>query len=522
MKKPTFLFFFLFVTQIISSQTYTCDNFNTFSVQKVPINNSFVTYENITYECFGSLKIQIIWKTQDDGDPNTLHIDYEDIINFKLEFEFWDRQIEEYTSYTRIINKNEFPPIGSYGDINLIKEYPDTFLLGQSSSGLVQTFTVRLSVEVDPTAVPTGTPHILYPWPSSSATKTLTLCNTAPDSDGDGHFDSQDNCPDISNPDQADNDNDSVGNVCDNCLENSNANQLDNDNDGLGDVCDSDDDNDGLLDSVDNCPTQFNPDQSDVDNDGIGDVCDDSDGNNSLPNLTLSGFTVDVGGTTYDVFEDSDNVPVFRKDQNHVFDITIENNDEGNATSSPYEILVSTSDQNPYTNTSSNYYTFRDDNAGSINGNSEKTDTYSTYLYENIAGMQLEEDTSYYMHITIDLDDDIEESDESDDDNWKYLKFEYQESAGRMVYLNLGYGGLIEIPLNNNIRIERSGMKKLTNLKIYNLYNPSSPIVNHSVYDGQTISISSLPSGFYVVHINDRYVKKFKKFRKTIQFEPMK
>ena len=348
------------------------------------------------------------------------------------------------------------------------------------------------------------------------------MCSAAADSDGDGHLDSQDNCPNTSNPDQADNDNDSVGNVCDNCPENSNANQLDNDNDGLGDVCDSDDDNDGVLDSVDNCPTQYNPDQSDVDNDGIGDVCDDSDGNNSLPNLTLSGFTVEVGSTTYDVFEDSDNVPVFRKDQNHVFDITIENNDDGNATSSPYELLVSTSNQNPSTNTSSNYYTFRNDNAGSINGNSEKTDTYSTYLYENIAGMQLEEDTSYYMHITIDLDDDIEESDESDDDNWKYLKFEYKEPAGRMVYLNLGYGGLIEIPMNNNIYVERSGMKILTNLKIYNLYNPSSPIVNQSVYDGQTISISSLPSGFYVVHINDRYVKKFKKFRKTIQFEPMK
>jgi len=48
---------------------------------------------------------------------------------------------------------------------------------------------------------------------------------TAPDSDDDGIFDAQDNCPDISNDDQ-----------------------LNNDHDTQGDVCDDDDDNDGLTD----------------------------------------------------------------------------------------------------------------------------------------------------------------------------------------------------------------------------------------------------------------------------------
>lgn len=486
MKKPIFLFLFLFVTQIISSQTYTCDNFDRFEVNGNSIvSPKFVSYGGVDYACFTHLTVFIRWNDNDDGDPNTLHIDYEDIINFKLEFDFFDIGIQEYITFTEIINKNEFSP-DSNGNITLRKEFSSSLVLNQSPTGVVRSFSVKLAVEVNPTAVPTGTSFILYPWPFNNYIWTIEMCSPSvpSDGDGDGYLDNEDNCPNTYNLNQADNDN--VGNACD------------------------------------NCPTQYNPDQSDVDNDGIGDVCDDSDGNNSLPNLTLSGFTVEVGSTTYDVFEDSDNVPIFRKNQNHVFDITIENNDDGNATSSPYEILVSTSNQNPYTNTSSNYYTFRNDNAGSINGNSEKTDTYSTYLYENIAGMQLEEDTSYYMHITIDLDDDIEESDESNDDNWKYLKFEYKESAGRMLYLNLGYGGLIDIPLNNNIYVERSGMLTLPNLKIYNLYNSSSPITNQSVYDGQTLSISYLPIGFYVVHINDRYVKKFKKIRKTIQFEPMK
>ncbi len=60
-----------------------------------------------------------------------------------------------------------------------------------------------------------------------------------------------DNCPDVSNPDQAD-----------------------ADGDGIGNACDADEDNDGVLDIVDNCPYTLNPDQADSDQDGIGDVCD--------------------------------------------------------------------------------------------------------------------------------------------------------------------------------------------------------------------------------------------------------
>jgi len=129
----------------------------------------------------------------------------------------------------------------------------------------------------------------------------------APDSDGDGIGDCDDNCPTVPNPGQEDADGDGIGDVCDDCTDTDsdgfgdpgfpantcaldncpdlpNPGQEDADADGIGDACDSctDLDNDGYghpdfynpgCDN-DNCPELYNPDQEDVDLDLVGDSCD--------------------------------------------------------------------------------------------------------------------------------------------------------------------------------------------------------------------------------------------------------
>jgi hypothetical protein len=59
------------------------------------------------------------------------------------------------------------------------------------------------------------------------------------DTDGDGIPDSDDNCPNVFNPDQLDSDGDGIGDACDNCIETPNPDQADSDGDGIGDVCDA-------------------------------------------------------------------------------------------------------------------------------------------------------------------------------------------------------------------------------------------------------------------------------------------
>jgi beta propeller repeat protein len=104
-------------------------------------------------------------------------------------------------------------------------------------------------------------------------TEVVSTATAQADTDGDGRYDPQDNCPSVANADQLDGDADNKGNVCDSC-----PNDPANDSDG-----------DGICGDVDNCPTVKNPDQANLDGDVYvannpltgGNACDqdaDSDG----------------------------------------------------------------------------------------------------------------------------------------------------------------------------------------------------------------------------------------------------
>ncbi len=130
----------------------------------------------------------------------------------------------------------------------------------------------------------------------------VTYDVVALDDDGDGIPNSQDNCPDDSNPDQLDTDNDGDGDECDDNPNDSNDNGIDDDNecpndpntelsgvdvdaDGIDDACDNliDTDGDGIADTDDLCPGFTDPSPysqtDDLDGDGNGNACDtDMDG----------------------------------------------------------------------------------------------------------------------------------------------------------------------------------------------------------------------------------------------------
>ncbi len=97
-------------------------------------------------------------------------------------------------------------------------------------------------------------------------------------SDNDGVADSDDNCPDTTNPGQEDVDNDGIGDACDTCPNDEN----------------NDADSDGLCGDVDNCPAQWNPNQADTDGDGIGDACDPDTIYGTISGYIQAGVTVGI------------------------------------------------------------------------------------------------------------------------------------------------------------------------------------------------------------------------------------
>ena len=112
--------------------------------------------------------------------------------------------------------------------------------------------------------------------------------NLIPDKDGDGINNSEDNCPDVANADQANADGDSMGDACD----------TDKDNDGEPNATDVDDDNDGLIEIA--TAAELNNMRHDLAGHSYDDEADDGAGNEGstagAPTSTTTLCTIETSG----------------------------------------------------------------------------------------------------------------------------------------------------------------------------------------------------------------------------------
>lgn len=126
----------------------------------------------------------------------------------------------------------------------------DVFIPETSSQGTLEQLTSTL-FDANPDRVLWFESFMSRVEVADSASCEVASAPPAPDADGDGVADANDNCPATPNPSQEDGDSDGFGDACDNCIARANPGQRDTDNDNYGNICDADLNNDRFVNSLD-------------------------------------------------------------------------------------------------------------------------------------------------------------------------------------------------------------------------------------------------------------------------------
>lgn len=182
----------------------------------------------------------------------------------------WGRGI-----FTVLLERNlEQAPDISVPQLNLfLQQWDVTDLIGE------EVYVREMQPVVDDTFLDIF--DLSYWQPAFHASDDFEMTFINGDVDGDGVYDNQDNCHNISNIDQIDTDEDGIGDLCDNCPSITNISQDDSDGNGVGDACEinTDIDGDGFaaveaggLDCNDEDPL-INPDAEEVCGDGVDNNC---------------------------------------------------------------------------------------------------------------------------------------------------------------------------------------------------------------------------------------------------------
>ncbi len=295
------------------------------------------------------------------------------------------------------------------------------------------------------------------------------------DADNDGIEDSIDNCKTTYNPNQLDTDGDGKGDVCDNCPSNSNSNQSDIDGDGIGDVCDNDKDGDGVPNSSDNCPTQPGP----ASNNGCPGFADLI--------LDINNSTAKSSGSILSPQALSSNASHTLYNNDSELELLLNVKNIGQANSGVMKVGFYYTQGTAYTNP----ILLKQIDFTEISSNNFQSQ--GEHIERNIISGYIAPETSGYIHIVLDINNNVNEGTTGGENNNIYSSILVYVSSS-----NRPNGSKMSIE-KKQLVLQDNFITKSYNMNIYDFSGTliKSSTVNSLKHEDEIIA--TLPTGLYII-----------------------